>query len=111
MQMQELQIKAEDQKRKAQKDQVDAQLRVEQLAIERQRVEGQLEIEGTRLGANIEKDKTNLDRKSEFDGTKLGVEMAHIKQQIDAQKGQIAAQLISAEMNARNNSNKGNNKK
>ena len=111
MQMQELQIKAQEQQRKAQKDQVDAQLRVEQLAIERQRVEGQLEIEGTRLGANIEKDKTSLDRKSEFDGTKLGVDMAHKRQQIDAQKGQIAAQLIAAEMNARNNSNKGNNKK
>jgi hypothetical protein len=111
MQMQELQIKAQEQQRKAQKDQVDAQLKVEQLAIERQRVEGQLEIEGTRLGANIEKDKTSLDRKSEFDGTKLGVDMAHKRQQIDAQKGQIAAQLIAAEMNARNNSNKGNNKK
>jgi hypothetical protein len=111
MQMQELQIKAEEQKRKAQKDQVDAQLKVEQLAIERQRVEGQLEIDGTRLGMQVEKDKDVLNRKSEFDGTKLGVDMAHKRQQIDAQKGQIAAQLISAEMNARNNSNKGNNKK
>jgi len=111
MQMQELQIKAQEQQRKAQKDQVDAQLRVEQLAIERQRVEGQLEIDGTRLGVNIEKDRTALDRKSEFDGTKLGVDMAHKRQQIDAQKGQIAAQLIAAEMNARNNSNKGNDKK
>jgi hypothetical protein len=111
MQMQELQIKAQEQQRKAQKDQVDAQLRVEQLAIERQRVEGQLEIDGTRLGVSIEKDRTALDRKSEFDGTKLGVDMAHKKQQIDAQKGQIAAQLIAAEMNARNNSNKGNNNK
>jgi hypothetical protein len=111
MQMQELQIKAQEQQRKAQKDQMDAQLRVEQLAIERQRVEGQLEIDGTRLGVSIEKDRTALDRKSEFDGTKLGIDMAHKKQQIDAQKGQIAAQLIAAEMNARNNSNKGNNKK
>jgi hypothetical protein len=111
MQMQELQIKAQEQQRKAQKDQVDAQLRVEQLAIERQRVEGQLEIDGTRLGVSIEKDRTALDRKSEFEGTKLGVDMAHKRQQIDAQKGQIAAQLIAAEMNARNNSNKGNNKK
>jgi hypothetical protein len=109
MQMQELQIKAQEQQRKAQKDQVDAQLRVEQLAIERQRVEGQLEIDGTRLGVNMEKDRTALDRKSEFEGTKLGVDMAHKKQQVDAQKGQIAAQLIAAEMNARNN--KGNNNK
>jgi len=106
MQMQELQIKAQEQQRKSQKDQVDAQLRVEQLAIERQRVEGQLEIEGTRLGATISKDKDALDRKSEFDGTKLGVDMAHKRQQVDTQKGQIAAQLIAAEMNARNN--KGN---
>ena len=103
MQMQELQIKAQEQQRKAQKDQVDAQLRVEQLAIDRQRVEGQLEIEGTRLGVNIEKDKDALDRKSEFDGTKLGIDMAHKKQQIDAQKGQIAAQIITAKMNSKNN--------
>ena len=111
MQMQELQIKADEQKRKAAKDQVDAELRVEQLAIERQRVEGQLEIDGTRLGVSIEKDKDVLDRKSEFEGTKLGVDMAHKREQSDAQKGQIAAQLIAAEMNARNNSNKGNNQK
>jgi hypothetical protein len=103
MQMQELQIKADEQKRKAAKDQVDAQLKAEQLSIDRQRVEGQLEIDGTRLGVQIEKDKTTLDRKSEFDGTKLGIDMAHKKQQIDAQKGQIAAQLIAAEINSRNN--------
>jgi hypothetical protein len=109
MQMQELQIKAQEQQRKAQKDQVDAQLRVEQLAIERQRVEGQLEIDGTRLGVQIEKDKDVIDRKSEFEGTKLGVDMAHKRNQVDVQKGQIAAQLIAAEMNARNN--KGNNNK
>jgi hypothetical protein len=99
MQMQELQLKAQEQQRKAQKDQVDAQLRVEQLAIDRQRVEGQLEIDGTRLGIQVEKDKDLADRKSEFDGTKLGIDMAHKKQQIDAQKGQITAQLIAAKMN------------
>jgi hypothetical protein len=109
MQMQELQIKAQEQQRKAQKDQVDAQLRVEQLAIERQRVDGQLEIDGTRLGFHIEKDKDVIDRKSEFEGTKLGVDMAHKRNQVDVQKGQIAAQLIAAEMNARNN--KGNDNK
>ena len=109
MQQQELQIKAQEQQRKAQKDQIDAQLKVEQLAIERQRVEGQLEIDGTRLGVQIEKDRDVLDRKSEFESTKLGADMAHKKNQVDAQKGQIAAQLIAAEMNARNN--KGNNNK
>ena len=109
MQMQELQIKAQEQQRKAQKDQVDAQLRVEQLSIERQRVEGQLEIDSSRIGVQIEKDKDALNRKSEFEGTKLGIDMAHKKEQIDAQKGQIAAQLITARMNAKNN--KGNDNK
>jgi len=111
MQMQELQIKAQEQQRKAEKDKTDFALQIERLKIDKTRVEGQLEIDGTRLGATISKDKDNTDRKSEFDGTKLGVEMAHKKEQIDTQKGQIAAQLIAAEMNARNNSNKGNNNK
>jgi hypothetical protein len=108
MQMQELQIKAQEQERKSERDKADIALESRRLDIEEQRTMGQLEIEGTRLGVNIEKDKTALDRKSEFDGTKLGVDMAHKKQQIDTQKGQIAAQLIAAQMNARNNSNKGN---
>jgi hypothetical protein len=103
MQMQELQIKAQEQQRKVQKDQMDAEFKVEQLSIERQRVEGQLEVESNRLGIQVEKDKDALNRKSEFDSTKLGVDIAHMKDKIDAQKGQIAAQLIAAEMNARNN--------
>jgi len=103
MQMQELQIKAQEQQRKAAKDQVDAQLKAEQLAIDRQRVEGTLEIEGTRLGATIAKDRDSADRKTEYDGTKLGVDMAHMKDQIDVQKGQLVSQLVAVGMNAKNN--------
>jgi hypothetical protein len=112
MQQQELQIKAQEQQRKAQRDQADITLENRRLDIEEQRTMGQLEIEGTRLGAQIKKDKETLDRKSEFDGTKLGVDMAHKKQQVDVQKGQVAAQLIAAEINAKSNANKkGNDKK
>ena len=100
MQMQELQIKEEEQKRKAAKDQVDAQLKEAQLELDRERMINQNQIEGTRLGAQIAKDKDLADRKSEFDGTKLGVDMAHMHDQIDVQKGQVAAQLIAAQMNA-----------
>jgi hypothetical protein len=103
MQMQELQIKAQEQQRKAQRDQADIALESRRLDIEEQRAMGQLEIEGTRLGAQIEKDKDLIDRKSEFDGTKLGVDMAHKKDQIDTQKGQITAQLIAAQINANAN--------
>ena len=106
MQQQELQIKQAEQQRKAQRDQADIALENRRLDIEEQRTMGQLEIDGTRLGVQIEKDKDALDRKSEFDGTKLGVEMAHKKEQVDVQKGQIAAQLIAAEINAKGNSSK-----
>ena len=106
MQQQELQIKQAEQQRKAQRDQADIALENRRLDIEEQRTMGQLEIDGTRLGVQIEKDKDVLDRKSEFDGTKLGVELAHKKEQADIQKGQIAAQLIAAEINARGNANK-----
>ena len=106
MQQQELQIKQAEQARKAQRDQADIALENRRLDIEEQRTMGQLEIDGTRLGVQIEKDKDALDRKSEFDGTKLGVEMAHKKEQVDVQKGQIAAQLIAAEINAKGNANK-----
>jgi hypothetical protein len=107
MQMEELQIKKAEQQRKAVKDQADAQLRAEQLDIDRQRVEGTLEIEGTRLGIQIEKDKDIANRKENYDGTKLGIDMAHKRQQIDVQKGQITSNLIAAEINSRNNK-KGN---
>jgi len=38
-----------------------------------------------------------------LDGTKLGADIAHKKEQIDTQKGQITAQLIAAKMNSNNN--------
>jgi hypothetical protein len=106
MQQQELAIKQAEQQRKAQKDQADIALESRRLDIEEQRTIGQLEIDGTRLGVQIEKDKDALDRKYEFDGTKLGIDMANKKEQIDVQKGQITAQLIAAKMNADSNANK-----
>jgi hypothetical protein len=106
MQMQELQIKQAEQARKAQKDQADIALESRRLDLEEQRTMGQLEIDGTRLGIQVEKDKDLADRKSDFDGTKLGIDMAHKKQQIDVQKGQITAQLIAAQINAKANAKK-----
>jgi hypothetical protein len=40
-----------------------------------------LELEGTKLGAQIEKDKDTADRKENYDGTKLGIDMAKSKEQ------------------------------
>jgi hypothetical protein len=44
MQQQELQIKAQEQQRKAAKDQVDAQLKMKQLEIEQERIVSQAQI-------------------------------------------------------------------
>jgi hypothetical protein len=114
MQMQELQIKAQEQQRKAAKDQSDAQLKQAemqldsqlkqaQLELEREKMMNQNEIEGTRLGAQIAKDKDASDRKTEYDGTKLGVDMAHMKDQINVQEAQIISQMISSKMNVEAN--------
>ena len=97
MQMQELQIKAAEQQRKAQKDQTDAQLKAAQLALEQERIASQerqameqlalkSEIEGTKLGVDIERSSTDQQFRQELEGTRLGAQM--IKDMIQAQKPQ-----------------------
>jgi hypothetical protein len=94
MQMQELELKSKEIDRKIQKDQVDAALRQEQLDIDRERVEIQGELEGTKLGAKIAKEKDEMDRKEQIEGTKMGIEMAHKKDQTNVQKAQVLAQMM-----------------
>jgi hypothetical protein len=99
MQMQELQIKAQEQQRKAMKDQTDAALDQEKLALERERVMGELEIQGTKMGIQMEKDKEAAARKEELDGTKLGIDIMKSKEQNQNQRLQVAAQLLTAAQN------------
>ena len=82
MQQQELQIKMAEVQRKAQKDQTDAQLRIQQQQIEQQRISTQAEIEGAKLGAQIAKDKTQQDFDAatravdeQIKGVELGLKM------------------------------------
>jgi hypothetical protein len=70
MQQQELQLKAAEVQRKAAKDQMDAQLRMQQQQIEQQRIATQAEVEGAKLGAQIAKDKTQ----QEFDAAARAVD-------------------------------------
>jgi len=83
MQQQELQIKAAEVQRKAQKDQMDAQFKGAQIETERMRIETQAEIEGTRIGAQIAKDQTEQEFKEaveavkqEIEGTRMGIDLA-----------------------------------
>jgi hypothetical protein len=99
MQMQELQIKAQEQQRKVAKDQTDAALAEEKLALDRERIMGELEIQGTKMGIQMEKDKDLAGRKEELDGTKLGIDMMKSKEQNENQRLQATAQLLTAMQN------------
>jgi hypothetical protein len=80
MQMQELQIKGAEVERKKMKDAQDGQLKREQMAIEDKRINVQAEIEGTKLGAKIEKDKEESQYRQELEGTRMGVDIARSKE-------------------------------
>ena len=76
MQQQELALKGQEQQRKVMKDQTDAQLKSRQLDIEELRIASTEEIEGTKLGVKMAKDKEIQEFTEELEGTKLGIEIA-----------------------------------
>ena len=63
MQAQELQLKQAEEQRKAKKDQDDAQLRLQQLEVERERIASQERIAGAQILAKTEKDAMDLEIK------------------------------------------------
>ena len=103
MQQQELQIKAQDVQRKAAKDQADVALKQQQIQVERERIQSNETLESTKAGIKMSYDKDKLDRSIELDSVRTGVDMAHKKEQSANQQSQIAAQLMAAQINARNN--------
>jgi hypothetical protein len=106
MQMQELALKGQEQQRKAAKDATDAELKQTEMADRKEIEMYKLELEARRFGSNMAKDKAKeaFDTKKlsvdvDIAGHKMGMDAAKSREQIDAQKGQIAAQLIAAQMN------------
>ena len=94
MQLQELDLKGKEIERKASKDLLDAELRKEQLEIERDRVMIQAELEGTKLGAKLAKEKEDAEVNDTKEGLKMGYEMANKKELAEIQKAQVLAQII-----------------
>jgi hypothetical protein len=110
MQMQELALKGQEQERKAARDQADVQLKQLEIETNKEIEMQKIELEASRFGATMAKDKeksafeleklaTNVD----IAGHKMGIDSAKSASQIDVQKGQIAAQLIAAQINAKAN--------
>jgi len=75
IQMQELAIKKADLERKARKDLMDATAKADEIRLK----EEHLELEGTKLGAEISRTTAQTRSQDEKDGFRMGVETARVK--------------------------------
>jgi hypothetical protein len=80
--MQKLQIQQAEVQRKAQKDQADTQIKMLQLQLDQLKAQQQAELDGARLGVEIEASQSEMDlkrqiaeAKQELEGTRLGVDI------------------------------------
>jgi hypothetical protein len=86
MQQQELQIKAAEQQRKAAKDVIDAQLKQEQIAVERERIKAQQQTAGAQAAMKAATDKEAREAAQKVEGSKAGLEMIKLRQTLANQK-------------------------
>ena len=86
MQMQELQIKQQELQLKAQKQQTEAAAKAQQLQIEQARIQAQKEIAAMQVRANSAAAKDKLVRQTEIEGTRMGVDLAKHRTQLAAQQ-------------------------
>jgi len=83
MQMQELQLKMRDLELKAQKQATDAAAKADQIRVEEARIAAQKEIAAMQVAANAAAAKDKLNKSMELEGTKLGVQIAKDKAQMN----------------------------
>jgi hypothetical protein len=94
MQQAELQLKAQDLQRKAAKDGVDAQLKQEQINVEKSRIEAQQQTEGAKLMAKTfaDRDKTQAQQQSEGFRVMSEVHRAEMQQAAQRENAQQKSQ-------------------
>jgi len=86
MQQQELQIKAAEQQRKAAKDLIDAQLKQEQIAVERERIKAQQQTAGAQAAIKAATDKQSREDAQRAEGSKAGLELMKLQQTLAHQR-------------------------
>ena len=86
LQQQELQIKAAEQQRKATKDVIDAQLKQEQIAVERERIKAQQQTAGAQAAIKAATDKEAREAAQKVEGSKAGLEMIKLQRTLANQK-------------------------
>ena len=85
MQQQELQLKAQDLQRKTQKDVTDAQLKQEQINVEKSRIEAQQEAEGAKLMAKTYAERDRARAQQESEGFRVMSEVDKHRRQLEVQ--------------------------
>ena len=86
IQQAELAVKQQDAATKAQKVQIDAQAKAQQLAIEQERIASQERIALMQNQAKVEKDRTQLSIQNEIEHAKLAVDIGKHSQQMSNKK-------------------------
>jgi hypothetical protein len=83
MQMQELQLKQQDMHLKQQKQQIDAAEKADRIRLEEARIAAQKEIAGMQVAATAAAAKDKLKNQMELEGTRLGIDIAKNRQQMN----------------------------
>ena len=86
MQQQELQLKMQDLQRKSQKDMTDAQLKQEQINVEKSRIEAQQQSEGAKLMAKTYADRDKTQAQQESEGFRVMSEVHRAEMQAAVQR-------------------------
>jgi hypothetical protein len=86
LQQQELQIKQQDLQRKTQKDQMDQQAKMAQIAIEKARMDANQQTEGAKLAMKIASEQEQRTHQQHSDGFRSGVDLHKHEQQLNHQQ-------------------------
>jgi len=86
MQQAELQLKMQDLQRKSAKDMTDAQLKQEQINVEKSRIEAQQQSEGAKLMAKTYADRDRTKAQQESEGFRIMADVDKHRRQLDTQR-------------------------
>ena len=86
LQQQELQIKQQDLQRKTQKDQMDQQAKMAQIAIEKARMDANQQTEGAKLAMKMASEQEQRTHQQHSDGFRSGVDLHKHEQQLNHQQ-------------------------
>ena len=96
MQQQELQIKQQELDLKKQKIALDAAAQSDRLELDRERLDGQLQLDAMKTQAQIEETKARVVGEQEREGVRLGMEAAKAREQSDFQRKQAMVNQLNA---------------